>query len=43
MIHYLFHASVVGVEMNETFYREAIENLTDNVENFMKKANSKGH
>lgn len=25
-IHYLFNASVVGVEMNETFYQEAIEN-----------------
>ena len=25
-IHYLFHASVVGVEMNETFYQEALEN-----------------
>ena len=25
-IHHLFHASVVGIEMNETFYQEAIQN-----------------
>lgn len=32
-INYLFNASVVGIEMNETFYREAIENR----KNFLKK------
>ena len=26
-IHYFFHATVVGIEMNEIFYQEAIENL----------------
>lgn len=26
-VHYLFHASAVGVEMNETFYIEAVANL----------------
>ncbi|MEH6848898.1 SAM-dependent methyltransferase [Bacillus pseudomycoides] len=25
-IHHFYHASVVGVEMNETFYQEALEN-----------------
>lgn len=25
-IHHFYHASVVGIEMNETFYQEAIEN-----------------
>lgn len=25
-IHYFFHASVVGIEMNETFYQEALDN-----------------
>ena len=25
-IHYFFHATVVGIEMNEIFYQEAIEN-----------------
>lgn len=25
-IHHLFHASVVGIEMNELFYEEAVEN-----------------
>jgi SAM-dependent methyltransferase len=32
-INYLFNASVVGIEMNETFYREAIENR----KNYLKK------
>jgi SAM-dependent methyltransferase len=27
-IHYNFHATVVGIEMNEDFYNEAIENRT---------------
>ncbi|MBK5446005.1 MULTISPECIES: methyltransferase [Peribacillus] len=34
-IHYLFQASVVGVEMNRTFYIEAIENRY----RYMKKTN----
>lgn len=25
-LHYLFHSRVTGIEMNETFYREALEN-----------------
>lgn len=32
-IHYLFHASVVGIEMNESFYQEAIGNRR----NYLKK------
>ncbi|WP_141432745.1 methyltransferase [Bacillus sp. 03113] len=32
-IHYLFQATVIGVEMNETFYQEAI----DNRNNYLKK------
>ncbi|TYR79222.1 methyltransferase [Priestia megaterium] len=36
-VHHLYHASVVGVEMNETFYREALENR----ERYLKKM--KGH
>jgi SAM-dependent methyltransferase len=27
-IHHLFHANVAGIEMNKTFYLEAIENLS---------------
>ncbi len=27
-IHYFFHASVVGIEMNKTFYQEALDNRT---------------
>ncbi|MEH7377269.1 methyltransferase [Neobacillus drentensis] len=34
-IHYLFNAMVVGVEMNEDFYQEAIENRTS----YLKKTN----
>lgn len=34
-IHYLFHASVTGVEMNEKLYEEAMENK----ENYLIKAN----
>ncbi len=30
-VHYLFHVSVVGVEMNETFYQSAQENLDNYV------------
>lgn len=30
-IHHLYQSSVVGVEMNENFYKEAIENLNDYV------------
>jgi SAM-dependent methyltransferase len=33
-INYLFDATVIGIEMNETFYREAIENRN----RFLKKA-----
>lgn len=32
-LHYLFNATVIGVEMNVTFYREAIENR----KNYLKK------
>ncbi|WP_064094007.1 methyltransferase [Rossellomorea aquimaris] len=28
LIHYLFHSTVVGIEMNESFYRKALENRT---------------
>ncbi|NWQ44403.1 methyltransferase [Bacillus sp. EB106-08-02-XG196] len=37
-IHYLFHSSVTGVEMNEKLYEEAIENK----ENYLIKAKNKG-
>ncbi|MFD2446633.1 methyltransferase [Bacillus sp. CGMCC 1.16607] len=38
-IHYLFNASVVGIEMNEIFYQEAVENQN----RYMKKnKNGKG-
>jgi SAM-dependent methyltransferase len=37
-IHYLFHASVTGVEMNEKLYEEAIENKA----NYLIKAKNKG-
>ncbi|WP_045522405.1 methyltransferase [Neobacillus niacini] len=33
-IHYLFHASVVGIEMNETLYQEAVENQTSYLKKF---------
>ena len=33
-IHHLFQASVVGVEMNETLYQEAIENQTSYVKKY---------
>lgn len=36
-IHYLFNASVVGIEMNETFYLEAIQNK----KNYIKKHDEK--
>lgn len=39
-IHYLFDASVVGVEMNKRFYQEAIENRT-NYLNKMKNNSNK--
>ena len=35
-IHYFFHATVVGIEMNEIFYQEAIENLNRYLEEFKK-------
>jgi SAM-dependent methyltransferase len=37
-IHYLFHASVTGVEMNEKLYEEAMENKG----NYLIKAKNKG-
>jgi SAM-dependent methyltransferase len=37
-IHYLFHASVTGVEMNEKLYEEAMENKA----NYLIKAKNKG-
>jgi SAM-dependent methyltransferase len=37
-IHYLFHSSVTGVEMNEKLYEEALENK----ENYLIKAKNKG-
>ncbi|MCM3693893.1 methyltransferase [Neobacillus niacini] len=37
-IHYLFHSSVTGVEMNEKLYEEAIENKA----NYLIKAKDKG-
>lgn len=37
-IYYLFHASVVGIEMNEKFYQEAVENRSD----FLKKHKNSG-
>ena len=37
-IHHLFHASVIGVEMNETFYQDAVENRT----NYLKKHKNSG-
>src|SRR4051794_38874109 len=37
-IHHLYSATVVGIEMNETYYQEAVENKTS----YLKKAkNSK--
>ncbi|MFD3448257.1 methyltransferase [Microbacteriaceae bacterium 4G12] len=33
-IHHFYHASVIGIEMNETFYQEALENRN----NYVKKA-----
>lgn len=36
-IHYLFEATVVGIEMNETFYQEAV----DNREGYLKKFRNK--
>ncbi|MGG0237957.1 methyltransferase [Bacillus rhizoplanae] len=33
-IHHFYHASVVGIEMNETFYQEAMENR----DSYLKKA-----
>ncbi|WP_440604267.1 methyltransferase [Bacillus sp. GB_SG_008] len=33
-IHYFYHVSVVGIEMNETFYQEAM----DNRDSYLKKA-----
>ncbi|MEH7011001.1 methyltransferase [Neobacillus niacini] len=33
-IHYLFHASVVGIEMNETLFQEAVENQTSYLKKF---------
>lgn len=36
LIHYHFHATVVGIEMNEDFYQEAIENRTS----YFKKTNT---
>ncbi|MEH7484815.1 methyltransferase [Neobacillus drentensis] len=36
-IHYLFNAMVVGVEMNEDFYQEAIENRTS----YLKKTDTR--
>jgi SAM-dependent methyltransferase len=36
-INYRFQSTVVGIEMNETFYEEAIENRR----NYLKKANKK--
>ncbi|MGJ7919045.1 class I SAM-dependent methyltransferase [Neobacillus sp. LXY-4] len=38
-IHYLFDATVVGIEMNEDFYREAIQNQT----NYVKKYKQSKH
>jgi len=37
-IHYLFHASVTGVEMNEKLYEEAMENKA----NYLIKSKNKG-
>jgi SAM-dependent methyltransferase len=37
-IHYLFHSSVTGVEMNEKLYEEALENKA----NYLLKAKNKG-
>lgn len=36
-IHYLFHATVIGIEMNKMFYQDAIENRN----HFLKKIKSK--
>jgi SAM-dependent methyltransferase len=38
LIHYLFHSSVTGVEMNEKLYEEALENKA----NYLLKAKNKG-
>lgn len=37
-LHYLFHTSVVGIEMNESFYQEAVENRR----NYLKKYKKSG-
>lgn len=41
-IHHFYHASVVGIEMNETFYQEAMENR-DRYLNKSKKSKDKIH
>lgn len=38
-IHYLFHATVIGVEMNEEFYQDAVENKR----NYIRKHKNSGN
>lgn len=38
-IHYLFHATVIGVEMNEEFYQDAVENK----KSYIKKHKNSGN
>jgi SAM-dependent methyltransferase len=40
LIHHLYQPSVVGVEMNENFYKEAIDNLNGNMK---KRKNNNGY